>query len=88
MQMITCDDAVVGQIKMGFNIIANAFKSKVKALEEDLRMGNEERTELEEKVMFWIFLLGRNALVVLVINCPLTCILDFSCSLQRCILSF
>lgn len=35
---------------MGFNIVANAFKSKVKALEEDLKMANEERTELEEKV--------------------------------------
>lgn len=41
-----------GQIKMGFNIIANAFKSKVKALEEDLRAANEERSELDEKVSF------------------------------------
>lgn len=44
-----------GQIKMGFNIIANAFKSRVKALEEDLRAANEERSEMDQKVSFPIF---------------------------------
>lgn len=39
-----------GQIKMGFSIIANAFKSKVKALEEDLRAVHEEKQDLEGKV--------------------------------------
>lgn len=37
------------QIKMGLSIVTNAFKAKVKSLEDDLRAVAEERAELEEK---------------------------------------
>lgn len=39
-----------GQMKMGFSIIANAFKLKVKALEEELTTVNHERGELQKKL--------------------------------------
>lgn len=39
-----------GQLKMGFSIIANAFKLKVKGLEEELATVTSERNELQKKV--------------------------------------
>lgn len=39
-----------GQLKMGFSIIANAFKLKVKGLEDELTTVTNEKNELQKKV--------------------------------------